>query len=253
MHKRLRPFAHRFVYRVFSIWLDLDEVPELDRRLRLFSVNRWNLLSFHEGDHGPRDGTALRPWMEAKLAAAGLEIAGGPIRLLCFPRMFGFVFNPLTLWFCYQRDGHLVAVLHEVRNTFGEKHGYLIEVPRQRDPKAPIRQTCDKHFYVSPFIGMTARYAFKLLEPGQRLSVVIQEAVPEGQLLVATQSGTRAELTDRAVLRALLAYPLLTFKVVAAIHWEAFRLWIKGAIYHRRPRPPREDVEVVRRLPEPAE
>jgi DUF1365 family protein len=253
MHKRLRPFAHRFMYRVFSIWLDLDELATLDRELRLFSVNRWNLFSFHEADHGARDGGKLRDWIEASLLAANIDLEGGRVRLLCFPRIFGFVFNPLTVWFCYHRDGRLLAVLHEVRNTFGEKHGYLFDFPEGQDPTAPIRQSCDKAFYVSPFIGMQARYAFKFRTPGEKLSIVIQEDVPEGQLLVATQTGERARLSDAALASALFAYPLLTVKVVAAIHWEALRLWLKGARYHARPRPPEQDVELVRRVPEPAE
>jgi DUF1365 family protein len=250
MHKRLRPFAHRFVYRVFSLWIDLDELPVLHRRLRLFSHNRLNLFGFHDRDHGARDGSPLRPWIEAQLAAAGRDIAGGPVRLLCFPRVLGYVFNPLTLWFCHRPDGTLDSILYEVRNTFGDKHGYLIPLGEKVPAGTPIRQACDKEFYVSPFIGPTAHYRFKLREPGEDLSVAILEEVPEGPQLVATQTGRRAPLSDATLLRAFLGRPLLSLKVIGGIHWEALRLWLKGAAFHRRTPPPRAPVTIL--APQPA-
>jgi len=190
-HKRLRPFRHRLDYRVFSIYLDLDELPALSRRLRLFSHNRWNLFGFFDRDHGPGDGTALRPWLEGHLAEAGIDLEGGAVRLLCFPCLLGYVFNPLTIWFCYHRSGRLVAMLYEVRNTFGEKHSYLIPVDPARPADAAIQQSCDKGFYVSPFIGMEATYHFRLAEPDERLAVLIRQRTPEGELLVASQTGRR--------------------------------------------------------------
>ncbi|MFC4352700.1 DUF1365 domain-containing protein [Fodinicurvata halophila] len=245
MHKRLRPFGHRFVYRIFQLWLDLDELPDLDRRLRLFSHNRFNLFSFHDRDHGARDGGALRPWIESQLAAAGIDLDGGPVRLLCFPRILGYVFNPLTIWFCHHRDGRLRAVLYEVRNTFGDKHGYLIPVASPLAPGEPLQQDCDKALHVSPFIPMQAHYRFRLSLPDERLSVVIRESVPEGEQLVAAQSAHRAELTDARLLRAFFTHPLLTLKVIGAIHWQALRLWLKGAPFHRRPRPPAQAVSLA--------
>lgn len=257
MHKRLRPFVQRFVYRVFSLWLDLDELPRLQRELRLFSHNRFNLFSFFDRDHGARDGTALRPWIEAQLRAAGRDIGGGPVRLLCFPRVLGYVFNPLTVWYCHQPDGRLDSILYEVRNTFGEKHGYLIPIDRSVPRGAVIRQTCAKGFYVSPFIGMQARYRFKLSEPDERLFVAILEEVPEGPQLIATQTGVRRRLSDGMLLRACLGRPLLTLKVMAGIHWEALKLWRRGAAFHKRPAPPAAAVTVLppqpANLPEAAE
>lgn len=245
MHKRLRPFGHRFVYRIFQLCLDLDELPQLDRRLRLFSHNRFNLFSFHNRDHGARDGSALRPWIEAQLAQAGIDLEGGPVRLLCFPRILGYVFNPLTLWFCHHRDGSLRAVLYEVRNTFGDKHGYLIPVANPPAPGEPLLQGCDKALHVSPFIPMQAHYRFRLTVPNDRLSLVIRESVSEGELLVAAQSARRAELTDARLLRAFFTHPLLTLKVIGAIHWQALRLWLKGASFHRRPQPPADAVSLA--------
>lgn len=246
MHKRLRPFRHRLDYRVFSLYLDLDELPALTQRLRLFSHNRWNLFGFLDRDHGPRDGTALRPWIEGHLAEAGIDLEGGAIRLLCFPRLLGYVFTPLSIWFCYRRSGRLAAVLYEVRNTFGEKHGYLIPVDQARAPGTPILQSCDKGFYVSPFIGMAATYHFRLAEPDERLSVLIRQWTPEGELLIASQTGTRRPLNDSTLLRALFAYPLMTLKILGAIHWQALKLWRKGARPVPRPAAPDDAVTQVR-------
>lgn len=254
MHARFRPVRHRFVYRVFSILLDIDELPDLGRRLRLFSHNRRNLFSFHDCDHGPKDGTALRPWIERELRRAGIDIAGGSVRLLCFPRILGYVFNPLSVWFCHHADGRLAAVLYEVRNTFGEAHNYLFAVDRARDPAQPLRHGCRKEFHVSPFIGMAARYRFRVHEPSDRLRLVIRQDVAEGENLVATHSGTRTPLNDRRLLGLFLTYPLMTAKVIAAIHWEAARLWLKGARYHARPKPPNHATTVTQiPAPEPAE
>ena len=245
MHKRLRPFVHAFTYRVFSLYLDLDELPALQRRLRLFSHNRWNLFGFHDRDHGARDGTPLKPWIERHLEAAGIELEGGPVRVLCFPRVLGYVFNPLAIWFCYHADGSLRAILYEVSNTFGQSHGYLAPVPAGRGARRPIDQSAVKGFYVSPFIGMVSRYDFRLAEPAERLAVAILQWVPEGGQLLARQTGRRHELNDRVLLRAFFAYPLMSLKVIGAIHWEALRLWIKGARLVERPAAPEREVTLI--------
>jgi len=242
MHRRLEPVRHRFRYRVFSMLVEIDGVDALARGLRLLSHNRFNLLSFHDRDHGPRDGAPLRPWVEGHLAAQGIDLAGGPIFLHCFPRLWGFVFNPLSLFFCYHADGRLLAVLHEVKNTFGQQHGYLLAVDPARAPGAPILQACAKRFHVSPFIEMEAAYRFRLHEPEARLSILIRQHGRGGEILVATHTARRRPLSDGQLLRAVVAHPLMTFKVVAAIHWEALRLWLKGARYRAPPAPPAEDV-----------
>lgn len=235
MHLRLRPVRHRFAYRVFSLLLDLDRIDAALGGLRWLSYNRFNLLSFHDRDHGPRDGRPLRPWAAAELARAGLDLGGGPIRLLCFPRVLGYVFNPLSVYFCHHADGRLGAVIHQVHNTFGEQHCYVLPVDPARAPGTPVHQSCAKAFYVSPFIGMTACYRFRLHEPDARLSLSIREQVPEGELLVASLTGRRVALSDRALLRAFATHPLMTLKVIGAIHWEALRLWRKGVPCYRRP------------------
>lgn len=244
-HARLRPFRHGFRYRLFTLLLDLEELPGLAARSRLLRFNRGGLVSFQERDHGPRDGSPLRPWIEAQLARAGIDLEGGAVRLLCLPRILGYVFNPLTIWFCHHRDGRLLAVLHEVHNTFGEAHAYLLPLREPAGPGEAFSQACDKGFHVSPFIGMTARYRFRLAVPDARLAVAIRQEGTEGPQLIATLTGRRRPLSDRVLARQLLRFPLLTMQVIAAIHWQALRLWLKGARYHRRPDPPRHAVTLV--------
>ena len=245
MHKRLRPFSHRFRYSVFSLFLDLDELPALTRKLPLLSHNRFNVFGFLDRDHGPQDGSPLRPWAEAQLAAAGIDLQGGALRLLCFPRILGFVFNPLSIWFCHHRDGSLRAIIYEVKNTFGDQHCYLVPVSGGNRDKRPILQSCDKNFYVSPFIEMAAAYRFRLREPDERLSILIRQAVKEGEILLATLTGRRVAIDRGGLWRALFRYPLMTVKVVAAIHWEALWIWGKGARFHRHVSPPEQAVTLV--------
>ncbi len=248
MHRRAQPY-HKLRYRVFSLLLDLDELPMLDRRLRWFAHNRFNLLSFHDRDHGRCDGTPPRAWVDAALAAHGLE-TGGRIALLCFPRLLGYVFNPLSIFFCHAPSGALSAVLYEVRNTFGDKHGYLIEVPRDDDDSraanGAIVQACAKRFHVSPFLPLEGEYRFTLKPPGERLAVQIRYLIDGVETLLATHGARRAALTDAALLGAVIRHPLMTVKVIASIHWEALRLWLKGARFHRRPEPPASDVSFIR-------
>jgi DUF1365 family protein len=223
MHRRYRPVGHRFRYRVFTILLDLDHIETAMCGLRLLSRNRFNLFSFHDRDHGPRDGSTLRPWVEERLRESGIAHDGGPVRLLCFPRVLGYVFNPLSVYFCHRRDGSLAAVVYEVKNTFGEQHAYVLPAPVGEG-----YNRCAKSFYVSPFIGMAVTYRFRLRSPAERLAVSIRETDSLGPLLDAVMTGRCVELTDLALVRCFFAYPLMTFKVIAAIHFEAFRLWRKG-------------------------
>jgi DUF1365 family protein len=241
MHRRLFPVSYRFVYRVFSLLLDIDRLPGTAARLRLFSHNRFNLMSLHDRDHGPRDGTPLRPWIERQLRGHGIDLQGGPVLLLCFPRILGYAFNPLSLWYCHHRDGTLRAVLCEVRNTFGEMHGYLLH----DDGAAmgwPVRAGRRKVFHVSPFISMHARYEFLLTCPGDRLGVCVHEYQDDRLLLVATQRAAGRPLTDAAIASALARYPLMTFEVMAMIHWQALKIWLKGATFYPKPSPPEREV-----------
>jgi len=230
MHMRLTPFAHRFRYRVFTLLLDIDRLEETLGRLRLLRLDRFGLLGFDRRDHGPRDGSPLRPWVEARLAEAGLPVPAR-IRLLSFPRILGYVFNPLSVYYCEDARGRLESVVYEVKNTFGDQHAYVL--PAGPGPDGAVRHEQDKGFFVSPFIGMDQRYAFTIRPPGERLAIRIRQRDGEGPWLIATQSGVRRPLTDGELLRQWLRHPLMTLKVFGAIHWQALRLWLKGATFHR--------------------
>jgi DUF1365 family protein len=235
-HRRLAPRPHALRYRVFWLLLDLDELPAIAAKLRLFSYNRRNLFSFHDTDHGDGSNTRLRTQIERCLAAAGVEISGGAVRVLCMPRTLGFSFNPLSIYFCHRADGALAAVIYEVHNTFGERHSYLIPTDK---PAGVVHQRCRKTFYVSPFMDMEMSYEFRVHPPGERIAVAIRGNGAEGPLINACLVGARQDLTDLALLRAFFAVPAVTLKVIAAIHWEALRLWLKGL--RLRPRPQKLD------------
>lgn len=232
MHRRMAPRPHRLRYGAFWMLIDLDDTDALDG-LRLFSRNRFNLISFYEGDHGDGGRQRLRAYVERTLAEHAIAWDGSRVALLCMPRILGFVFNPLSIYFCYQRDGSLAALLYEVRNTFGQMHSYLLPVETQA---SLIEQRCDKVFYVSPFLGMDLIYDFRVAPPSEKVSVVVSVGNARGPVLVASLVGERRALSDRALALTFLTHPLLTLKVVGAIHWEALKLWWKRI--RLQPRPP---------------
>jgi DUF1365 family protein len=244
MHQRVRPRRHRLAYRVFSLMVDIDELPSLDRRLRLFSLGRFNLFGFDPRDYGDRKGTDLRNQVEAWLREARL-LPGGKILLLTMPRLLGHVFNPLSVWFCYAPgpDGLLQAIVYEVSNTFRERHNYLIPVS---DARAPIiDQHCDKQLYVSPFNGMAQHYRFRVASPASTVSVGVSVHDDDGVVLNTRLDGRREPLSDATLLRVFFTHPLLTLKVVAAIHWEALQLWLKRVPLQSRPSAPPSSVTIV--------
>ncbi|HEY5290670.1 MAG TPA: DUF1365 domain-containing protein [Caulobacteraceae bacterium] len=226
-HRRFGPKPHRLRYAVFQLLLDLDEAEAFSRRLRLFSTNRFNLFSHYDRDHGERKPARLRAWAEEKLAEGGMAIQGGRIMLLAMPRLLGHVFNPLSIYYCHRPDGPLAAVIYEVNNTFGERHAYVLAADSDTD--GPIRQSCAKAFRVSPFMDLALGYEFDLSRPGETLRAEINARDGDGELVLsAVFAGERRELTDRNLLMALVRFPLMTLKVVAAIHYEAVKLWLKG-------------------------
>ena len=229
MHARLKPMGHRFSYRVMSLLIDLDRLKDADRQSPLFGINRAALYSFNEADHGERDGFGLRAYAQRCAADHGIDLTGGRVLLLCYPRLLGYTFNPLSVYFCYRADGTLGLLIYEVRNTFGDIHSYALAVKPDEVSAAGVRQQHDKLFYVSPFIEMAMRYHFRVSPPADDVKLRILETDREGPLLAATFHGRRRALTSAALLRAFFALPLVTFKIVAAIHWEALRLWLKGA------------------------
>jgi DUF1365 family protein len=235
MHARLKPVGHRFSYRVMSLLIDLDRLDAADRQSPLFGVNRAALYSFNEADHGRRDRSSLQCYAQACAAERGIDLTGGRVRLLCYPRLFGYTFNPLSVYFCYRADGELALMIYEVRNTFGDLHAYVLPVKPGEISDAGLRQQQDKLFYVSPFIEMAMRYHFRVSGPGERVKLRILGTDHEGPLLAATFHGRRRELRTATLLRSLVTLPLVSLKVVAAIHWQALRLWLKGARLVPRP------------------
>ena len=223
-HRRLRPVGHGFSYSVFSMLFDVDRIDELAGGARWFSRNRFNLFSFHDADHAFDEGATISGSVRALLRSHGYSGAGR-IDLLCYPRILGYVFNPLSVFYCRDSRGDLEAVLYEVRNTFGGRHSYLMPVERGA---AIIHQSADKVFHVSPFMDMDHTYDFRLTPPGETVSVFIHQSDAKGPIFNAAFAGRAEEASDAAWLKAFLRYPLMTLKIIAAIHFEAGRLFLKG-------------------------
>lgn len=238
MHQRLRPFGHRFSYSVFSLLVDADRLGELAGLARLLSVNRAGILSFNERDHVEEDGETLRQFADRLLARAGLERPAARVLLLAYPRVFGYVFNPLSTYFAYDAQDRLVAIIYAVRNTFGERHSYVAPVLPGESSAAGIRQTRTKIFHVSPFMDMGLRYHFRILPPGKAVRIRIHECAGNEPVLAATFNADAQRLTDASLARCLLKFPFMTLKVMAGIHWEALKLWLKGARFRTSPPPP---------------
>ena len=225
IHKRFKPKKHFFKYNVFSLFLDLDEINELDQKILFFSYNKFNILSFFDKDHGYRDGSSIKDWLIHVLQKKNISTINIKIKILCYPRIFGYVFNPLSIFFIYDIDSNPIAILYEVKNTFGEQHTYVFKI-NIKDQH--ISNNCKKKFYVSPFMDLESKYFFKVLIPNERLSVIIDQRDKEGKLLFASQDGERVKISSKNLLISYLKHPLMTLKIISAIHYEALKLWIKG-------------------------
>ncbi len=246
VHRRLAPRRHHLRYALFQVLFDLDHLPALDRRLRWFSHNCQNLFSFFDRDHGDGRAGPLRGYVEDVLGQAGIDIRGGPIRLLCMPRMFGHVFNPISIYWCHHADGRLAAMLYEVNNTFGQRHSYLIPANPCTE-EAFVKQSCDKALHVSPFMDMTMAYDFVISPPGKAVSTSVNGRTGDGEpMIIANFSGARREFTDARLIRLVVVYPLMTWKVILAIHWEAAKLLAKGLRLKPAPPPPDRPVSFAR-------
>jgi DUF1365 family protein len=241
-HSRLRPRPHRFTYGVFQLLIDIDQIDAAVAGLACLRKGRFGVFSFHERDHGARDGSPLRVWAVSLLSDAGVQASAHTIRLLCLPRVLGFVFNPISIFFVHAADGRLEAVVYEVNNTFGQTHAYVVPA----SGAAEERQTADKRLYVSPFYRVEGGYRFKLTPPGESFRLVIAKQVDGEVDFTANLIAERRALTDAALLGLFFGMPLMTLGVVAAIHWEALRLWIKGARFGGRPPGPKRGFSVGR-------
>lgn len=238
MHARLTPHAHRFSYSVFSLLIDLDALNDVKKKSAFFSVNQFNLMSFFEKDHGSRDGRPLAPYARDLFKKAGIDLDRGRVLLLCYPRILGYVFDPLSVYFGYDHEGILKAILYEVRNTFGEHHTYVAPVTAADISAAGVRQESPKRFFVSPFNPVAMTYRFRVKPPGAAVSVRILVTDETKPVLAASFHGDATRFSSATLLRLFLTIPFLTIKIIGGIHLEALRLWIKGMRIHDRPDPP---------------
>ena len=230
IHKRFKPKIHFFKYKVFSLLLDLSDLNRLDKDISFFSYNTFNLISFFDKDHGERDGSSLFEWVKKNLVENNINSENIKIKLLCYPRIFGYVFNPLSVFFVYDNQENLISILYEVKNTFGEQHTYIFKVENNN----LLQHNCSKKFHVSPFIEMNCNYFFRILKPTDKILVVIDQYQLNEKILYASQDGKRTDFTTSELIKSYLKHPLMTFKIIAAIHFEAFRLWIKGVSLVRK-------------------
>ena len=224
IHKRFKPRLHFFKYKVFSLLIDLSELNILDKNISFFSYNRFNLISFFDKDHGDRDGKSLIEWVKKNLKNNQIENENIKIKLLCYPRILGYVFNPLSVFYIYDNDEKLISILYEVKNTFGEQHTYIFKIENDN----LLQHDCEKKFHVSPFIEMNCNYFFRLLTPGEKISVIIDQYQTNEKILYASQDGTRVDFNSKELIKSYLKHPFMTLKIISAIHFEAFRLWAKG-------------------------
>jgi DUF1365 family protein len=243
-HKRFKPVGHQFSYGVFYLRVPLSRLESLGNRW--LSRDRFNLLSFMTRDYGPRDGTSLEAWLRAMLENEGIHSAGGEIVLQTFPRLLGYVFNPISIWYCHDREGRLRAALCEVSNTFGEHHNYLVAHADQRPIAAGDWLVARKVFHVSPFCEVKGHYRFRFEQTGERAFAEVDyfdaeepdQAPDAGKLLVTTIHGAPRPLGSAVAARAFFGYPLMTIGVVCRIHWHALELWLKRVPFFTKPAPP---------------
>lgn len=240
MHRRLRPVENRFVYGVYFLRIPLGRLESI--RGPLLSINRWNLLSFDYRDYGARDGSHPLAWIRALLAREGLGVADGEIWLHTFPRLLGYVFNPVSFWFCEDRAGRTRAIVAEVSNTFGERHSYLLAHADGRPIHPGETLAARKAFHVSPFCTLSGGYRFRFLTQNSQRIARIDYADEAGPLLLTSLSGRGTPLGSAAILRAVLRHPLMTFGVIARIHWQALKLWLKRLPFHSKPVLPLKEV-----------
>ena len=228
-HTRFKPVRHFLKYKTFSLLIDLDEINLLDKSIGIFSYNKFNIFSFYDKDHGDRYGGNLKDWVISNLKKFQINENITNIKILCYPRILGYVFNPLSIFYCYEKD-KLVAIFYEVKNTFNEQHTYIFKIKNNEE----IIQKCRKKFYVSPFMDMETFYNFKLINPNDKLSVFIKQTDADGTILTATQTGDKKEFSFKQLAINFFKYPLMTIKIIGSIHYEALLLWKKGAIYRKR-------------------
>ncbi|MDY0137906.1 MAG: DUF1365 domain-containing protein [Thiomicrospira sp.] len=233
MHQRLDPVMYQFHYKTLSLKIDIDSFEQETRALRWLSFDRFNLFSVKLKDHGARDGRPWREWIDDFLAQYGIA-RPAKVELLCYPRILGYSFNPLAMWYAYDADSRLMAVVAEVSNTFGQWHHYVLPIAAQ-STQTTLKSSAEKVFHVSPFIGMDAEYHFRLRPPREQVYTHISETRRGNLFFYASQTGRAKALTDTHLLRYVGFAPMQAFKVIGLIHWWALKIWLKGARFHRTP------------------
>jgi hypothetical protein len=233
MHARKQPVEYHFRYGTLSIKVDIDRIEQEAHNLHWLSVNRFNLVSLNYKDHGARDGGSWREWINGFLAEYGIDTPAR-VELLCYPRILGYSFNPLAMWYAYDQDDKLLAVIGEVSNTFGQWHHYVLKAPGLVN--GTIKAEANKVFHVSPFIDMNAHYNFRLRLPTDKVYTYIRETRNGEDFFHASQTGQAQALTDGNLLKQVGFAPLRMLKVIGLIHWWALKIWLKGGRFHRTPK-----------------
>ena len=235
MHHRLQPREHRFEYQLFYLDLDLDEIDQVAGQVRGFSRNRWNLYEFRDRDHltlpGKADGS-LKEHVLAWISQQGLHLPPETrITLVTLPRVLGYIFNPVSFYFCEDQAGTTQCVVVQVGNTFREMKPYLI-----REPERPgfFHLVTPKHFYVSPFSELDLAFDFKVRVPDEQMEIHIDDRKGDALVLLSALIGKRREFTTGRLAWLTLKFPFVTLKVIFLIHWQAFRLWWKGLPFHKK-------------------
>lgn len=232
VHQRSVPFTHRFKYGLALIDVDIDRLEAADAQSAAFRVDGGALFSFNQNDHGDREPNGLRPWADRQFSQAGIELEGGSIRLITFPRHVFYKFAPISLWLGHDPEGRLRGILYEVNNTFGESHIYAAKTP----DGARHQHTTDKVFHVSPFFDVSGQYKFTLRWTDTDLSLIVASQKAGAQTHVATIQARSYQASTAAFLKLALTKPLSSLTVTLAIHWQALKLWLKGAKYHSKPK-----------------
>lgn len=240
MHQRLRPFQYKFEYGVFSLKIDIDTIESEAAKLRWFSFNRFNLIHIRQSDFGDRSEQNWRQWIDKLLLQYGLSQPASRVELVCMPRILGFNFNPLAMWYAYNPQDELIAIIGEVSNTFGQWHHYVLcedgkPLNNTTDTTNKIQTETDKVFHVSPFIGMESHYRFRLNVPDKHYHLIIEQSENQQPTLLATQNGKETPLTDLTLLKVCWRFPFQTTKVLGMIHWWALKIWLKGGKFHKTP------------------